>query len=103
MKLHQKLIEYSSPYSRETDASMVYELWEDGELTLTKCGSLYGARTLHTILMPILDSKSAAKLGEYMLHVPGALRNSKGHVNIALDSHDKAVELRKLMIEELIL
>lgn len=26
---------------------MVYEIWEDGEITLTKGGDLYGQRTLH--------------------------------------------------------
>lgn len=28
---------------------MVYEVWEDGEVTLTKGGDLYGRRNLHTI------------------------------------------------------
>lgn len=27
--------------------AMVYEVWEDGEVTLTKGGDLYGQRTLH--------------------------------------------------------
>lgn len=31
--------------------SMVYEVWEDGEITLTKGGPLYGQRTLHRIQM----------------------------------------------------
>jgi hypothetical protein len=29
--------------------AMVYEVWEDGEVTLTKGGDLYGQRTLHMI------------------------------------------------------
>jgi len=28
---------------------MVYQVWEDGEVTLTKCGSLLGQRDLHMI------------------------------------------------------
>lgn len=28
---------------------MVYQVWEDGEVTLTKCGSLLGQRNLHMI------------------------------------------------------
>jgi hypothetical protein len=28
---------------------MVYEVWEDGEITLTKGGDLYGMRRLHLI------------------------------------------------------
>jgi hypothetical protein len=30
-------------------AGMVYEVWSDGEITLTKGGGLYGARTLHCV------------------------------------------------------
>jgi hypothetical protein len=29
------------------DDYMVYEVWEDGEITLTKGGDLYGTRNLH--------------------------------------------------------
>jgi hypothetical protein len=28
---------------------MVYEIWEDGEVTLTKGGSLYGQRSCHSV------------------------------------------------------
>jgi hypothetical protein len=31
---------------------MVYEVWEDGEVTLTKGGDLYGRRSLHTVWHP---------------------------------------------------
>ena len=31
---------------------MVYEVWEDGEVTLTKGGELYGRRSLHTVWCP---------------------------------------------------
>jgi hypothetical protein len=29
---------------------MVYEIWQDGEITLTKSGSIYGQRNLHMIV-----------------------------------------------------
>ena len=31
---------------------MLYQVWEDGEVTLTKCGCLYGQRNVHTIELP---------------------------------------------------
>jgi hypothetical protein len=34
---------------RTTLPGMVWEIWEDGELTLTKAGPLYGQRSLHMI------------------------------------------------------
>lgn len=36
---------------------MVYEVWEDGEVTLTKGGDLYGRRSLHTD-MPGIPEKA---------------------------------------------
>lgn len=32
------------------EPGMVYEIWEDGEITLQKSGDLYGQRTLHMIV-----------------------------------------------------
>jgi len=34
------------------EEQMVYEIWEDGEVTLTKGGSLYGQRSLHSVWDP---------------------------------------------------
>lgn len=34
-------------------SGMVYEVWQDGEVTLTKSGELYGKRSLHQIAPPI--------------------------------------------------
>ena len=51
--------------------SMVYQVWEDGEVTLQKSGSLFNLRTLHLIssgrpdkalpddIMPVRDGKHA--------------------------------------------
>lgn len=35
------------------DGAHVCEIWEDGEVTLTKAGSLYGLRSLHMIAPPL--------------------------------------------------
>jgi hypothetical protein len=37
------------PDAQGVEGSMVYEIWEDGEVTLQKCGSLYGRRSMHTM------------------------------------------------------
>jgi hypothetical protein len=39
----------------------VYELWSDGEITLQKSGSLYGQRTLHRMIGPILREQLSTK------------------------------------------
>lgn len=52
---------YVEPYSDEGQAAIhedgrthVTEVWEDGELTTTKCGDLYGARRIHRREPPFL-------------------------------------------------
>lgn len=42
------LLALHSPEAVEVDG-MVYQVWEDGEVTLTKSGSLFGQRNLHTV------------------------------------------------------
>lgn len=53
---------------------MVYQLWENGEITLQKSGSLFGARTLHQItagldmslpldIMPVVVGVDAHRYG----------------------------------------
>lgn len=38
------------------ECPMVYEVWNDGEVTLTKGGDLYGQRTLHTTIPALFDT-----------------------------------------------
>lgn len=45
----------------------VIELWNDGEITSTKSGSLYGQRNEHMILHPFLQDKYADHFREAML------------------------------------
>lgn len=33
----------------DNDGELVYEVWNDGEVTLTKAGGLYGQRNLHMV------------------------------------------------------
>lgn len=51
----------ANPYSDEGQEVIhkdgethVAEIWEDGEITATKCGELYGARSLHQMSPPLL-------------------------------------------------
>jgi hypothetical protein len=41
------IVALNTPSAR--DEPMVYEVWEDGEITLTKGGDLFGQRNLHCI------------------------------------------------------
>lgn len=71
------------------DDPMVYELWQDGEITLTKGGSLFRQRSLHMIYPPVLDSdclKYAFK---------GA--NVTGQNMSIFTTRDKALAIRDLM------
>jgi hypothetical protein len=36
---------------------MVWQVWEDGEITLQKCGKLLWQRTLHSIFSPLVTNK----------------------------------------------
>lgn len=56
---------------------MVYEIWEDGEITLTKSGDLYRQRSLHTIVPGIPD-----------LNVPLPVQGVKGHSSMVVDPED---------------
>ena len=47
MDKKQVLLNYHNEKAK--DDHMVYEVWEDGEITLTKGGDLYGMRSLHLI------------------------------------------------------
>jgi hypothetical protein len=40
-----------------TKSGMVYEVWEDGEITLQKCGDLYGQRSLHQVIEAAIPSR----------------------------------------------
>lgn len=63
------------PELAKVEGGHVYQVWNDGELTLTKAGSLLGSRTLHMIMpgnpdnalswheMPVKHPNVSRKLG----------------------------------------
>lgn len=56
MSIKEQLLAYHCPEliaaPEGGDGNHVCEIWEDGEVTLTKGGSLYGMRNLHMIESP---------------------------------------------------
>lgn len=68
---------------------MVYEVWEDGEITLTKGGSLYGYRTLHCI-MPGIPS--------YALPWDSLPMVNEHHSRIACRDYETAMRARSYIV-----
>lgn len=70
----EDLYALSNPSLREHEGS-VYEIWEDGEITLQKCGSLYNQRSLHCItpgvkgIVPTFELPEKAGNGHSMMAV----------------------------------
>jgi hypothetical protein len=70
---------------------MVYEVWEDGEVTLTKGGELYGRRGLH------VDSYGDGGLALPFDSLP--IKNSQ-HSRIWAASREDAYRARALILGE---
>lgn len=68
----------------------VYQVWEDGEITLQKAGSLLWRRNLRCI-----------EMGNESKALPcDALANKyNNHSFVFLDSHEAAAQARKLILE----
>ena len=71
---------------------MVYEVWEDGEITLTKGADLYGQRNLHCISMGREDK--ALPWAEF----PEELRRFKTHARVAVMTHEDALAAQALVL-----
>ena len=54
MNIEQLIKEHSHPELAEV-GGMVYQVWEDGEITLQKCGPLLWQRSLHMVGVGIPD------------------------------------------------
>lgn len=67
--------------------SHVYLLFGDGELTMTKCGDLFGMRSLHMLNYPKFTDGT----------VYGFPFTYCGHKCIVLDDHDTAIRIRGMM------
>lgn len=76
-----------APEAREQ--AMVYEVWEDGEITLTKGGDLYGQRKLH------LDAYGDSGLALPWDSLP--LKNSS-HSRIMAKNREDAEKARGLIL-----
>jgi len=74
--------------------SHVQELWQDGELTITKAGELFRARTLHMIKPPVLH-RTHAKMVAVGLGV-------KSVENVSVYVSDHAANEIRLMMEVLV-
>ena len=87
--IQSKINSSSNTALRNIESSSVYELWEDGELTITKSGSLYGQRTLHQLSLPIIN-------GTKSLDIMPMMEQRGSHACIALTKED-AQEIIQLM------
>lgn len=74
-------------HTNNTNTPMVYELWNDGEITLTKGDDLYGQRILHCVASA-LPSGLPVNCG-----FPLRYNNSR----ITVDSYDQATYGRELI------
>lgn len=74
-------------HTNNTNTPMVYELWNDGEITLTKGDDLYGQRLLHQIKPP-LPRGLPLDCG-----LPLRFNNSR----IIVETHDQATYCRELI------
>jgi len=72
---------------------MVYEVWEDGEITLTKGGELYGQRRLHVDAFG--DAMLALPPSSLAVKTPG-----EEHSRIVARDHTDALAARKLILGE---
>lgn len=74
----------------EQAANMVYEVWNDGEITLTKGGDLYGLRGLHMI-----------NFGNEARGLPAkALIARYEHSRIIVSSNEEAEAARAIILGE---
>ena len=75
---------------------MAAELWEDGEITLTKCsnGELYGQRNLHCIYNG--NSTWALPLDVF------PVKQANNHAFVRLESVEEALNVRKKLWANLI-
>ena len=93
----QAFLGMHSPAARLVENSHVYEIWEDGELTLQKCGSLYNQRNLHVIQFAYSVGNPNCALDIELF--PEELRNSSGHACIAVNNEAEVKVARKLLWE----
>jgi len=75
------------PDEREKEG-MVYQVWEDGEITLQKGGRLFGLRTVHCIKFG----------GDRQLNIADLPGQGYNHGYVFVDSHENAEKLSAAII-----
>ena len=81
------------------EPGMLYEFWEDGELTLTKAGDLYRQRGLHMIAFPLELPKFVVQTIRLLMDAIEPSNVGCKHARIFLRDHETADELRKAIQE----
>ena len=90
--MDERLVTFLKFHKPEHKADpMVYEVWEDGEITLTKGGELYGQRNLHCIWPG--DMTKSIPPNEF-----GPEYQRFGHARIIVGSSKEAELARKVII-----
>lgn len=74
------------PELAKAECDHVYQFWDDGEVTSTKCGSLLGQRTLHMIHPPITSNVKCKLIGVC------------GTYTYVYVTYDQAIDLRNQLI-----
>lgn len=94
----QAFLAMHSPAAILKENDHVYEIWEDGELTLTKCGSLYGQRGLHQIRPPFSAGNPNCTI-DARLFPEECQSHSRSHARIAVNNEAEVKVARKLLWE----
>jgi len=92
MNIQEAIAKNSKPELAEVECSMVYQVWEDGEVTLQKCGSLLGLRHLHMIKMG--DPSRAVDADLF----PHYTENANGKYGFIYTDNEGADEVRQLIL-----
>jgi len=71
---------------------MVYEVWQDGEITLTKGGDLWRKRSLHMLVAGV---NPAYALPADQMPIKIGVNGS-----IIVESYDKALEAHRIVVSE---
>lgn len=85
----EEVAEFHAPEAVEQP--MVYEVWSDGEITLTKGGNLYKQRNLHTIYPAALP----AWQGERLIDLFPSNNGTYG--SMPVEDEEQALALRELL------
>ena len=85
-KLVETANKLHNPELAKVECDHVYQFWDDGEITSTKCGSLLGQRTLHMIHPAV--SKAVGKLAGV----------SGPHTYVYV-TYEQAVDLRNQLVK----